>query len=133
METDIKVLVIDDEAKALTLLKCSLEEYGFTVNTAVSGQEGIAQAQKLVPQVIILDVRMPEMDGWETCIKLKQNIVTKGIPVIFLTALSEKRNIERARTVGGALLLTKPIDPYELANKIKSISEERPAGGIPAA
>lgn len=130
MDTGIRILVIDDEIRVLALLKVSLEEYGFSVHTAPSGKEGIVLAQTLVPQAVILDVRMPEMDGWETCRELKKHTETKDIPVIFLTALSEKRNMDKARDMGAALFLTKPIDPYYLANKIKNIVEEGTLNGL---
>jgi DNA-binding response OmpR family regulator len=124
MKSSIKVLIIDDEIKALDLLKVSIEEYGFTVVAATSGKDGLMQVQTFAPHIIVLDVRMPEMDGWEVCRELKKNPLVRDTPVIFLTALSDKREMVKAKSVGAALFLTKPIDPYYLANRIKNIVEE---------
>lgn len=114
----IKALIIDDETMALELLLVSLEAYGFLVNTASSGSAGIEQALAMVPDVIILDIRMPGMSGWETFENLKQHPETRNIPVIFLTAFSNARDIERARNAGALLFLTKPIDPQLLAERV---------------
>jgi CheY-like chemotaxis protein len=116
-----KILVIDDDKKSINLLKLNLEVYGFEVVTARNGREGLETAISESPNVIILDVRMPIFNGWQVCERLKKEPRTESIPVIFLTAYSQKTDRERSKRVGADLFLTKPIDPEELEQKIRKI------------
>ena len=84
-----RILVVDDEADILFLLKYNLEKEGFTVRTAANGREGIEVAKECFPDVIVLDVMMPEMDGIETCLELRENPDLKNVLIPFLTARGE--------------------------------------------
>jgi CheY-like chemotaxis protein len=118
-----KILVVDDDTKAIELLKLNLESYGFDVVTATGGREGLDKAFSESPDTIILDVRMPDLDGWQVCGRLKKDPQTKAIPVIFLTAYSQKTDFEKSKKLGAHLFLTKPLDPEELAQKIRGTLE----------
>ena len=119
MSKKIKILAIDDEIRAVELLKLSLEEYGFEVITASNGQSGLYRAIEDKPDIIILDIRMPELDGWDVCKSLKSNESTKHIPVIFLTAFSNtRRDMERAESLNVSAYITKPVDPIKLVSLI---------------
>lgn len=114
------ILIIDDEIKALHLLQLSLEAYGFVVDIASNGVDGLKLAFTNKPDLIILDIRMPMPDGWEVCNLLKGNSLTKNIPVIFLTAYSSNHNQERAKCLGVTTYLTKPVNPEILMKIIRS-------------
>jgi DNA-binding response OmpR family regulator len=116
-----KILIIDDEVKALALLKTNLEDANFEVHTANNGVEGVIRAIQIIPDLIILDVRMPELDGWDVCKRLKSTASTKDIPIVFLTAFSSDKDREKAKTLGAAEYLTKPIDPEKLLNILRDI------------
>ncbi|MCU0609696.1 MAG: response regulator [Chitinispirillaceae bacterium] len=110
----LKILLIDDDLKTLTLLSESLAEFGFDVLTASSGEQGIAIAGESTPDLILLDVKMPGIDGWETCRRLKAGPETREIPVVFLTAFSGDKDRTLAAALGAADLITKPVDPDRL-------------------
>ncbi|MFC1585490.1 PleD family two-component system response regulator [Fibrobacterota bacterium] len=117
------ILVIDDDRSATKLLKLNLEVYGFNVLIAISGRDGLAKAFSELPEAIILDVRMPDLNGWHVCERLKNDPRTAGIPVLFLTAYSQETDFEKSQKLGASLFLTKPFDPEELVQKIRGILE----------
>ncbi len=109
-----KVLCIDDDRVILDLLRATLTKHGFVPLTAADGSAGIAMAQAEHPRLILVDIMMPEMDGFEVCRRLKADPRTHGIPLIILTARTDpKLNIEAFR-VGADLALTKPFQPEKL-------------------
>src|SRR5687767_4122895 len=89
MSKEAKILLVDDEPDILNLLKFNLEKEGFEVETAGNGRTGIEKALKFRPDLILLDVMMPEMDGIETCIQLRENKELKNTVIAFLTARNE--------------------------------------------
>lgn len=110
-----KVLIIDDEPLLVKSMCLSLKYKGFETNGAKDGIEGIAMAETNVPDVILLDIMMPGIDGWETLKKLKANSVTKGIPVILFTAREYSKGSILAKEYGAVDMITKPIEPKKLA------------------
>ena len=116
------ILVIDDNATICKLLSTRLTTYDFTVTTANNGPEGIEKANKFIPDVILLDINMPEMDGIETGTKLKENISTKNIPIIMLTAHGERSIVNLAmdsfRPDG---YIVKPFNPDKLLEEIQRV------------
>ncbi len=120
-----KILVIDDDNNAIKLLKLNLEAYGFDVATAINGREGLDKALSEPPDAIILDVRMPVLNGWQVCERLKNDPRAEAIPVIFLTAYSQKTDFEKSKKLGADLFLTKPLDPEELAQKIWGVLDRK--------
>jgi CheY-like chemotaxis protein len=101
------------------LFRLNLETCGFEVTTAATGTQGLERALEMVPDIIILDIRMPGINGWETYGSFKLFPETKNIPVILLTAYSNAQDRDRARHLGASLFLTKPVDPQVLADVIR--------------
>ena len=111
------VLAVDDAPENLDVVKGLLTPK-FTVKAAVNGMMALKIVEKQPPDVILLDIRMPQMDGFEVCRKLKANEATSGIPVIFLTGESDAASEADAVEAGAASYITKPIDPDSLLAKI---------------
>jgi DNA-binding response OmpR family regulator len=108
------ILIIDDEVGLRNLLKFRLVSFGFDVIVAEDGYTGIEMAKSMKPDLIILDIMMPYFNGIEVCKKLKSDYTTKGIPVVFLSVLAQKEDMEMGRQAGGEFFLTKPYDPEKL-------------------
>ena len=123
----VKVLVVDDEPNIVQTLKDRLEMNDYLVFTAGNGAEGLQLAQEQIPDVILLDVIMPVMDGHEMLEKLRQQEWSKPVSVIMLTARSQAQDIARARACGIEDYIIKPFDLSELLEKIESIIERRRA------
>ncbi len=114
------VLIVDDVLDNLAVLHDALDESGFTVLVANSGVKALQIAKDTQPDIILLDAIMPEMDGFQVCVKLKENIDTRHIPVIFMTGLTEAENVAAAFEAGGTDYVTKPIRPKEVLARISS-------------
>ncbi len=112
------ILIVDDEQDILQILKYNLEKEGYAVLTAQNGKRGLEQARKR-PDLIVLDVMMPEMDGWEVCKSLKKNTGTASIPVIFLTAKGTEIDEVLGLELGAQDYIVKPISPRKLVARIK--------------
>ncbi len=112
------VLIVDDSPDTLGMLNESLEKTNMTTLVALEGQQAIHIAEKMTPDVILLDAIMPSMDGFETCKRIKSNANLKNIPVIFMTGLSDTKSIIQGFEAGGVDYLTKPINPDELIARI---------------
>ena len=112
------VLIVDDEPLNVELLEQELGEVGYRTLTAASGEEALAAASKMHPDLILLDVMMPGIDGYETCRRLKASEATRGIPVIFLTALTETFEKVRAFGAGAVDYITKPFETEELRARV---------------
>jgi len=116
----VSILVADDDPAALHILLAYLKEQGFSTLGATSGEQVIRQIQVLQPDLILLDVMMPGIDGFETCRRLKANETTKDIPVIFITALSDPVNKVMGFEVGGVDYITKSFQPEEVLARVKT-------------
>ena len=121
----IKVLVVDDEPNIVQTLKDRLEMNDYAVFTAHNGADGLQLAQDACPDVVLLDVMMPVMDGHEMLEKLRQQEWGAAISVIMLTARSQAQDIARARACGIDDYIIKPFDLTELLEKIENIVERR--------
>ena len=110
-----KVLVIDDEAPIRLLCRVNLEAERMDVIEAADGPSGVEKARNESPDVILLDVMMPGLDGWNVAQQLLEDANTSGIPIIFLTARAEFRDRARGLDIGGVDYITKPFNPLELA------------------
>jgi CheY-like chemotaxis protein len=122
-----KILVIDDEPAVHRLLQIILEEEGFDI-VGMDGHEGSGSAvSKNKPDLIILDIRMPEVNGLEILRMLKSDEDTRNIPVIILTASNRHDDQEKARRLGAERYLTKPFQPAELLKAVRTISPARDA------
>ncbi|MDX2217269.1 MAG: response regulator [Oculatellaceae cyanobacterium bins.114] len=113
------ILIIDDSPDNLRVLSKTLTAHGYTVRCVINASMAFVSIQNLPPDLILLDVRMPGMDGYEVCQRLKQNPKTEEIPIIFLSALSDVRNIVSAFQVGGVDYITKPFQTEEVLARIR--------------
>jgi DNA-binding response OmpR family regulator len=116
-----KVLVIDDEAPIRLLCRVNLEAEGMDVIEAADGPSGVEKALHEKPDVILLDVMMPGLDGWRVAEQLLEDDRTTGIPIVFLTARAEFRDRARGLDIGGIDYVTKPFNPLELAPLVESL------------
>ena len=121
MNNQIKplILCVDDDEITRRLLERLLKNSGFNVITAKSGVEALIRVNKIKPRIILLDIIMPEMDGYQVCSKLQENDETSYIPVIFVTVLGEEQDKARAFSVGATDYLVKPIKKDDLLQKIR--------------
>src|SRR5918912_1692724 len=110
-----RVLVIDDEAPIRLLCKVNLEAEGIEVLEAADGPSGLEKARSESPDVVLLDVMMPGLDGWRVAEELLDDQRTQKIPIVFLTARAELRDRARGLDIGGLEYITKPFNPVELA------------------
>ena len=116
-----KVLVIDDEAPIRLLCRVNLEAEGMEVLEAADGPTGLQMAKEESPDVILLDVMMPGLDGWRVAEQLLEDDRTSEIPIIFLTARAEFRDRARGLDIGGVDYVTKPFNPLELAPLVEDV------------
>lgn len=121
MKDKYKILVVDDEADIVELLKYNLEKEGYEVKTASNGRDAVTQAKLVVPNIIIMDVMMPGMDGIEACRRIKEMPELAKIYVLFLTARTEEFSEVAAFDAGADDFLPKPIKPKALLSRISTI------------
>src|ERR1043165_4401416 len=117
----VRVLVIDDEAPIRLLCRVNLEAEGLEVLEAADGTSGLSLAREERPDVVLLDVMMPGLDGWRVAEELLEDELTCGIPIIFLTARAEFRDRARGLDIGGVDYVTKPFNPLELAPLVREL------------
>lgn len=118
---DKKILVVDDERHIVRLVQVNLERVGYSVITALDGVECLEKVKAEAPDLIVLDVMMPRMDGFETLKKLRSDDSTKDLPVVMLTARAQDKDVLTGYTHGVDLYLTKPFGPLELITMIDRI------------
>jgi two-component system alkaline phosphatase synthesis response regulator PhoP len=115
------ILIVDDNAQNLELLEAYLEELGARVITATNGHDALAKVATDRPNLVLLDIMMPKMSGFEVCKKLKSDPATKDIAVFMVTALHEAGDMERGVEVGADDFLTKPVNRVDLISRIKAL------------
>ena len=115
------ILIVDDEAGLLALLKHALEERGFEVFTANNAIDAGIEISGRLPALILMDIRMPGISGFQACEALKNNPRTKDTPIIIISALSDEAGIDKAKKMGVADYFTKPLDIEKLINRIQEI------------
>ena len=118
--SNFKVLLVDDEPDILELIQYNLEKEGYIVETANNGREGVSKAQALLPDLILLDVMMPEMDGIETCHQMRENEDLSNTLIAFLTARNEDYSQIAGLEAGADDYITKPIKPKVLVSRVKA-------------
>jgi putative two-component system response regulator len=119
--TSARILVVDDDPKVRAVLERVLLKDGHTIETAENGHAALAAIERRPPDVVLTDVTMPGMDGFELCQRLKMNVVTRLIPVVMVTGLSDRDNRIKGVDLGADEFLTKPVDPQELRARIRSL------------
>jgi two-component system alkaline phosphatase synthesis response regulator PhoP len=119
---DFKILAVDDEESILELLKYNLEKAGYEVRTALNGETAVELARRFRPNLVLLDIMMPKMDGVEACRQLRTIPELDGMFIVFLTARSEEYSEVAAFEVGADDYITKPIKPRALLSRIAAIS-----------
>lgn len=115
-----KILLVDDTPSTFDILRCPLEKEGYHVYVANNGEKAIKRAAQIIPNLILLDVLMPGMDGLETCRRLKNSKDTRQVPIIFMTALTSTENKVAGFKAGGVDYITKPIEIEEVLVRIKT-------------
>ncbi|CAE7193921.1 pleD [Symbiodinium necroappetens] len=118
---DATILVVDDHEQNLELIQAYLEDVGCGVTSASDGVEALESVDRQAPDLIVLDVMMPRMSGFQVCQKIKANPATRDIPVVMVTALSEVGDVERAVEAGADEFLTKPVHKIELVTRVKAL------------
>ncbi len=115
-----RILIVDDVADNIRILATILQQQGYRVNGAKSGSKALAIAAKKIPDLILLDIMMPETDGFEVCQRLKADPGTQDIPVIFLTAMDQVQDMVKGFQLGAADYITKPFNTPELLVRIET-------------
>ena len=121
------ILIVDDEPAITASLSYCLEKEGFDVQTAGSGEEAVRTVLDRVPDLIISDVMMPGMDGYEFCRRIREYYKTGDIPFLFLTARDNPESAEKGKQFGCTEYITKPFDLNELVRRVRSILGSRAA------
>ncbi len=114
------VLIVDDIPDTLALLHDALVESGYTVLVANNGQKALQISQKVLPDIILLDAVMPEMNGFDVCRSIKNDLNTRHIPVIFMTGLTESEHVVEGFSAGGIDYVTKPLSPVEVLARLNT-------------
>ncbi|MBN2393334.1 MAG: response regulator [Anaerolineae bacterium] len=120
----VRILVAEDERDIRELIAFTLRFAGFEVELASNGAEAVEKAPDVVPDLILMDVRMPRMTGYQACEALKENPVTRDIPVIFLSAKGQESEIQEGLEVGAMEYILKPFAPDELTAQVHRILKE---------
>jgi two-component system alkaline phosphatase synthesis response regulator PhoP len=122
-----RILAVDDEPKILAVIQARLESVGYEVFTAEDGLTGLKQAHSLKPDLIILDLILPGLNGYQICSLLKRDKAFKSIPILMLTARSQAKDIQEGMLVGADAYMTKPYKAESLLEKIKELLDRRAA------
>lgn len=116
-----KILIADDEKDILELIRFVLEFSNFEVVTAENGEEAVRKVLAEIPDLVLLDVRMPRMTGHQACQALKANPKTRNIPVVFLSARGQDADVKYGLSLGAADYILKPFSPEELPNRLRAV------------
>jgi two-component system cell cycle response regulator len=123
--SDSRILVVDDNAQNLELLVAYLDGLECKVETAIDGLDALDKVSQATPDLVLLDVMMPRLSGFEVCRKLKTDPETRDIPIIMVTALNELGDIERGVESGTDDFITKPVNRLELVTRVRSLLRVR--------
>lgn len=119
------VLIVDDNEQNVELLYAYMEDLGVPIRTAGDGYQALTAFEEQQPDIVLLDVMMPRMSGFQLCERLKGDPKTRDVPIVMVTALGEAADIERADEAGADDFLTKPVNKIELLMRVRSLMEVR--------
>lgn len=125
MTQNSRVLIADDNLQNCELLDAYLADEPYEIAMAYDGQEALAKVVEFQPDLILLDIMMPKLSGYEVCQRLRKDPATRDIPVLMVTALNEMGDIEKAVQAGADDFLTKPVNRLELLTRVKSLLRVR--------
>jgi len=114
-----KILIVDDESIMVSVLKRHVSNAGYEFVAATSGQEALEKIQQEVPDLVLLDLMMPDMNGFETCRRIRAEEKTKSLPVLIITALRSESDSSAAAACGANELIVKPVDGAHLAKRLR--------------
>lgn len=114
-----KILIVEDEKDVLELIRYNLDKGGYETDTALTGRQALDKAIDYAPDLILLDLMLPEIDGLEVCDNLKHNAATEAIPVVMLTAKGTEADVIKGLQMGASDYITKPFSPRDLLARIK--------------
>jgi DNA-binding response OmpR family regulator len=120
-----KILIVDDDPIILRLLASRLKNSGYDVVSAIDGESGLKKAIAKKPDLVLLDIIMPGLNGFEVCKRLKENDKTKDIPVIMLTALAGEKDLSKSLEEGADCFITKPFSAVDLLHEIKTAMQDK--------
>jgi CheY-like chemotaxis protein len=120
-----RVMACDDDHVIRGLLEVNLEMEGYDVVTACDGQDALDKIREHAPDLILLDVMMPNLNGWQVAEALQADEATRGIPIVFLSARAMETDVQRGTGLGAAAYVTKPFDPIDLMELVAQLLEER--------
>jgi len=123
-----RILIVDDESSIRLVCRLNLDSEGFQTLEAPDGETALALARAEQPDLILLDVMLPGIDGWRVAEELAASPETRDIPILFLSARSDRSDEERGHEVGGLGYITKPFDPEELIDRIRDVLERTTRG-----
>src|SRR5256886_16380704 len=115
-----RILIIDDAPANIQTLSTILKERGYDINIATDGRQGLELLERIRPDLILLDIMMPEMDGFETCRRIKASATWREIPIVFLTAKTDTGDIVRAFELGAVDYVAKPFNAHELLARVNT-------------
>jgi len=122
-----KILVVEDEADFLDLLRLHFKQEGFAIATATNGLDAVKKARSLMPDLILLDVMLPELDGFAVCEILRNDSATASIPVLMLTGLCGQMSRCAGIESGATEFVTKPTNPEDIVSKVKELLQQKEA------
>lgn len=128
MDTVNKILVVDDERSLVELCQIILQQAGYLVRGALNGRQALQMVDEEPPDLVLLDVMMPGMDGFTVCEKLRLEEDTSDLPVIMLSAKTDLDSINKGLRVGATKYLTKPISPEDLTRHVREVLDAKPIG-----
>lgn len=124
-----KILIVEDEPGIASFIAMYLEKEGYSVTAAANGEDGVALAAEGIPDLVLLDIMLPDIDGFEVCRRLRQNA---DVPIIMLTARDDSTDKVVGLELGADDYITKPFDPRELVARVKAVLRRSEGGGGPA-
>jgi DNA-binding response OmpR family regulator len=120
----VRILAVDDDPTILRLLQVNLEMEGHEVLTAGDGHEALARLREAAPEVVLLDVMMPGLDGWQVCEQVRADASIANTPIVFLSARAQESDLARGVEVGADAYVTKPFDPLALVELVERLAAE---------